>query len=68
MSSGDAGGASSGIDAYEVVGTLGKGSFGVVSKVRRKSDGRVCSHMSFLSWDYAVSAAAVATAVVEGHG
>lgn len=29
------------MDAYEVVGTLGKGSFGVVSRVRRKSDGKL---------------------------
>lgn len=29
------------LEAYEVVGVLGKGSFGVVSKVRRKADGRV---------------------------
>lgn len=25
---------------YEVVSTIGKGSFGVVSKIRRKSDGK----------------------------
>lgn len=30
-----------GIDAYEVVATIGKGSFGTVSKVRRKADNRL---------------------------
>ena len=29
------------MDAYEIVGTLGKGSFGVVSRVRRKADGKM---------------------------
>lgn len=29
------------MDAYEVVGTLGKGSFGIVSRVRRKADGKM---------------------------
>ncbi|KAF2073037.1 hypothetical protein CYY_005653 [Polysphondylium violaceum] len=29
------------MDAYEVLGPLGKGSFGSVSKIRRKEDGRV---------------------------
>lgn len=26
---------------YEVVSTIGKGSFGVVSKIRRKADGKI---------------------------
>ena len=29
------------LDMYEVVGVIGKGSFGCVSRIRRKSDGRV---------------------------
>lgn len=29
-------------DHYEVVQVIGKGSFGTVSKIRRKIDGRVC--------------------------
>lgn len=31
------------LDMYEVLGSIGKGSFGCVSKIRRKSDGRVSS-------------------------
>jgi hypothetical protein len=33
--------AGSGLDAYEVVCAIGRGSFGSVSKVVRKADGRV---------------------------
>ena len=33
--------ASATLDMYELVATIGKGSFGTVSKIRRKSDGRV---------------------------
>jgi hypothetical protein len=29
------------VDMYEIVSTIGKGSFGTVSKIRRKADGRV---------------------------
>jgi serine/threonine protein kinase len=29
------------MDNYEVLGTIGKGCFGVVSKIRRKSDGKI---------------------------
>lgn len=29
------------MENYEVVGLIGKGSFGSVSKIRRKSDGRI---------------------------
>jgi len=32
---------SAGLDAYEVLQVIGKGSFGVVSKIKRKSDGKV---------------------------
>jgi hypothetical protein len=31
----------SGTDQYEVIEVIGKGSFGVVSKIRRKEDGKV---------------------------
>lgn len=31
----------SGMENYEVVGLIGKGSFGSVSKIRRKDDGRI---------------------------
>jgi NIMA (never in mitosis gene a)-related kinase len=30
------------MDAYEVIGVVGKGSFGSVTKVRRKADGKFC--------------------------
>ena len=33
---------SSTLSQYEVVEVIGKGSFGCVSKLRRKADGRVC--------------------------
>lgn len=36
-----AGAAPSTLDMYEVLGSIGKGSFGCVSKIRRKSDGRI---------------------------
>jgi NIMA (never in mitosis gene a)-related kinase 2 len=29
------------MDNYEVLGTIGKGSFGNVRKIKRKSDGRI---------------------------
>jgi len=29
------------MDKYELIENIGKGSFGVVSKVRRKADGKV---------------------------
>lgn len=29
------------LDMYEIVQVIGKGSFGTVSKIRRKADGRV---------------------------
>ena len=29
------------LDTYEVLQVIGKGSFGVVSKIRRKADGKV---------------------------
>lgn len=29
------------MENYEVVGLIGKGSFGSVSKIRRKADGRI---------------------------
>lgn len=31
----------SALDQYEVLNVLGKGSFGTVSRIRRKADGRV---------------------------
>ena len=33
------------LDMYELVATIGKGSFGTVSKIRRKTDGRVSAHL-----------------------
>jgi len=30
------------LEMYEIVQVIGKGSFGTVSKIRRKADGRVC--------------------------
>jgi len=29
------------LDQYELVGVIGKGSFGTVSRIRRKADGRI---------------------------
>ena len=29
------------LDQYEVIGVIGKGSFGTVSRIRRKADGRI---------------------------
>ena len=29
------------MDNYEVIANIGKGSFGVVAKVKRKSDGKI---------------------------
>ena len=40
-SSAAAAAASPGVEGYDVVGAIGKGSFGCVSKVVRRSDGRV---------------------------
>ena len=34
------------VDMYEIVSTIGKGSFGTVSKIRRKADGRVSLQIS----------------------
>jgi hypothetical protein len=34
------------VDMYEIVSTIGKGSFGTVSKIRRKADGRVSFQIS----------------------
>jgi hypothetical protein len=31
----------SGIEAYEVIDVIGKGTFGTVSKIRRKEDNKV---------------------------
>jgi len=30
------------LDEYEVVSTIGSGSYGTCKKIKRKSDGRVC--------------------------
>ncbi len=30
------------VEQYDVVETIGKGTFGTVSKIKRKADGRVC--------------------------
>lgn len=41
MAAADAGVGSGALDQYEVLGTIGQGSFGTVQKVKRKADGRV---------------------------
>jgi hypothetical protein len=38
------------LDMYEVVQTIGKGSFGTVSKIRRKADGRVRPGAPIANW------------------
>lgn len=39
------------LDSYEPLDIIGNGSFGIIRKVRRKSDGMVCL-LDFLGLDY----------------
>ena len=41
MAAAEGSGTGGGLSQYEVLGTIGQGSFGTVQKVKRKADGRV---------------------------